>query len=120
MWISMRYLSTHPAERIGIFSTFEYVYQKIESIQKVLHGRSQWEVDELEQFKNSFQELKQIVWSKACEKAIQTSSISQETIEQIIQTLESTTASEFDTNKSKYITIFNRINEEIDKNCKST
>lgn len=114
----MRYLSKHPAEKVGIFSTFDYVYQRVSWISKLFNGRTKGEVDELAQFKNSFHELKQVAASKACEKAIQAKDVSQQTIEQAIQTLDSTTAEEFNANKSKYIAIFNRINSEISKFCK--
>lgn len=118
IWISMLYLSHHPAEKVGIFSSIDFVYQKIAGISKMFNGRSKWEMDDLTQFKNSFKELEQVAKSKACEKATQAKQIFPETIQEAIQWLESTTASDFNTNKTKYIAIFTRMNEEIQKNCK--
>lgn len=114
----MAYLSNHPAEKVGIFSSLDFIYQKISGVGKRFNGRSQWEMDDLTQFKNSFKELKQVAKSKACEKAIQANKLSQSNIDQTIESLESTTAADFNINKSKYIAIFTRINEEIQKNCK--
>lgn len=116
--VSMWYLGNHPAEKVGVMSTIDYVYQRVAGISKLFHWRTKWEVDELEQFKNSFHELQQVANSKACEVTLEANQVSKDTIVQVVQTLESTTAEEFNTNKTKYIAIFNRINEEINKNCK--
>lgn len=118
IWISMLYLSKHPAEKVGIFSSIDFVYQKINGISKIFNWWSQWDMDDLTQFKNSFNELKLVAASKACEKAIQAKKLSQENIDSVIQSLESVTAADFNSNKSKYIAVFTRINEEIQKNCK--
>lgn len=118
IWISMLYLSKHPAEKIGIFSSIDFIYQKISGISKIFNWRSQWDMNDLTQFKNSFHELKQVAASKACEKAVQTKQLSQENIDSVIQSLESVNAADFNSNKSKYIAIFTRINEEIQKYCK--
>ena len=118
IWISMLYLSHHPAEKVGIFSSIDFLYQKVSGIGKMFQGRSKWEMNDLTQFKNSFKELQQVAKSKACEQAVQANQVSQDTINQVIQWLESTNASDFNTNKSKYIAVFTRINEEIQKNCK--
>ncbi len=114
----MLYLSKHPAEKVWIFSSIDFVYQKISGISKIFNWWSKWDMDDLTQFKNSFHELKQVAASKACEKAVQAKQLSQENIEEVIQSLESVTAADFNSNKSKYIAIFTRINEEIQKNCK--
>lgn len=115
--ISMAYLNRHPAEKVGIFSSLDFIYQKVTWVGKMFHGWSQWELDSLTQFKNSFQELQQLSHSVACEKAVQANQISKEQIEAIVQNLDSTSAQDFEANKSKYITIFTRINEEIQKHC---
>lgn len=113
----MWYISHHPAEKVGIFSTFDYIYQRAQGISKVFHGWKKGEVDELAQYKTSFNELNQVISSDACEEAVLAGKISKDNINQIIQNLESTTAEEFNHNKSKYITAFAQMNELINKHC---
>ncbi len=117
MWVAMRYLQNHPAEKVGIFSTFEYVYQRVAGIGKRFQGRSSWEVDDLTQFKTSFGELHSVASSPACAEAIEKNEISKVEIDQVLVDLESTSAEDFSTNKSRYIALFNRMNEEINRYC---
>lgn len=117
MRVAMRYLQNHPAEKVGIFSTFEYVYQKVAGIGKRFQGRSSGEVGDLTQFKSSFGELQSVANSPACAKAVQENEISKIEIAQVLEDLENTSAESFTTNKSKYIALFNRMNEEINRYC---
>lgn len=118
MRIALRYLHNHPAEKVGIFSTFDFIYQKAQSISKIFHGRSKSEVNDLDQFKTSFQELKQVLSTTACQKALQAKDISTDVVDQIIQALDSTTSDEFARERSKYVAVFSRLNAEINKYCK--
>lgn len=118
MWLALWYLNNHPAEKVGIFSTFDYLYQKVQGISKLFHGRTKNDVNDLDQFKNSFKELKQVISSETCQKALKANDIATDTVDQIIQTLDSTNASDFSRDRSKYIAVFSRINEQINKHCK--
>jgi len=118
LWICMWYVEHHPAEKIWILASVSFLQEKISSMSKLRNGRSDKEIDELGKYKMSFSELKSVVKSKACEQALKAGQINTNTIDQIIQTLESTTASEFETNKTKYITVFNTINDNIKNYCK--
>ena len=117
MRVAMRYLQNHPAEKVGIFPTFEYVYQKVAGIGKRFQGRSSGEFGDLTQFKSSFGELQSIAVSPACAKAVEENKISKIEIAQVLEDLENTSAENFSANKSKYIALFNRMNEEINRYC---
>lgn len=119
MRISLRYLHNHPAERVGIFSTFDYVYQKIQWVSKSMFGgRSNQDVDDLAQFKTSFKELKQVTSTAECQAALSKNGISTQTIDNVLKELETASAGDFNREKSRYIAIFNRETEEINKYCK--
>ncbi|MFA7284785.1 MAG: hypothetical protein WC004_03100 [Candidatus Absconditabacterales bacterium] len=118
MWIALRYLNNHPAEKVGIFSTFDFIYQKVSSVSKMFHGRSKSDVNDLDQFKTSFKELKQVLSTTACQRALQAKDISTDVVDQIIQALDSTTSDEFARERSKYVAVFSKLNTEINKYCK--
>lgn len=117
--IAYWYLSSHPAEKVGIFSSLDVVFQKATSLNKIFHGWSWKDIDDLDQYKNSFAELKSIVASKACEKAVAANQLSNETLDQLIQSLDSLSAEDFSANKTKYISVFTTINKNIQTFCKT-
>ena len=118
LWICMWYVEHHPAEKIWILASVSFLQEKLNSVSKLRNGRSDKEIDELGKYKMSFTELQSVIKSKACEQALNAGQINTDTINQVIQTLESTTALEFETNKTKYITVFNTINDNIKNYCK--
>lgn len=75
-------------------------------------------MNDLDQFKNSFQELKQVLSSTTCQKALQAKNISTDVVDQIIQALDTSTADEFARERSKYVAVFSRLSTEINKYCK--
>lgn len=118
MWISLRYLHNHPAERVGIFSTFDYIYQRVQWVTKVFEGWSKSDVNDLDQFKTSFKELKQVTSAAECEKELKDSNISVKAIDDVLAELENASSEDFNREKSRYIAIFNRETEDINKYCK--
>ena len=117
LWVAFSYLSFHPAEKVGIFGMLDTVYQKITSVNKYFNGWSKTNIDDLAHYKSSFQELKWVLSSKACEKALQTNQLSLSAIDQVLQSLDMLTSQEFDSKKTVYVTLFTSINQKIQSLC---
>jgi len=118
MRVSLWYLHNHAAERVWIFSTFDFFYQKIQWATKVFDWWSKSDVNDLDQFKTSFKELKQVTSVVECQKALKDNNISTQSIDDVLAQLETASAEDFNREKSRYISIFNRETQDINKFCK--
>lgn len=116
--ISYNYIQKNPAEKVGFLATFDTIYTKITSIGKKFDGRKGKQLNELENYKSAFKELRWIIESKSCNTNFEWDQTMITAIDSTLKSLETSTPDQFETNKSKYITIFNRINKVVDSNCK--
>lgn len=116
--ISYNYIQKNPAEKVWFLATFDTIYNKIASVWKYFDGRKWGQITELDNYKSAFKELRWVMSSNACSLRFEWEKTSMAIVDSILQTFDTTTPEQFESNKSKYITIFNRINELVDEYCK--
>lgn len=116
--LSYNYIQKNPAEKVWFLATFDIIYGKITSVGKYFNWRKSWELTELDKYKSAFNELKWVMNSTACSLKFDTDKTSMAIIDSAIKSFETITPEQFESSKSKYITIFNRINEMVNEYCK--
>ncbi len=116
--VSYNYIQKNPAEKVWFLATFELIYNKITYVWKYFDWWKWWQITELDKYKDAFGELRWIMSSKACGSRFETDKTSAAIIDSVIKSFETISPEQFEASKSKYITIFNRIDEIVDEYCK--
>ena len=116
--VSYNYIQKNPAEKVWFLSTFELIYNKITYVWKYFDWWKWWQITELDKYKDAFGELRWIMSSKACGSRFESDKTSAAIIDSVIKSFETISPEQFEASKSKYITIFNRIDEIVDEYCK--